>query len=241
MVYDCSLSLGFFEHPSVIAFLKRLQPAYSPPPRSRLDDKLLEDCYKATKTEVEDYIDTQELLSISFDESNNVSSDRIMNIAVTTPHRAFYYENISLRGITVSGEFCATKIEQKLQEITKQRMKRVNSISTDTCETMMKTARLLQVLLSLSHTFMIPCDPHGIQLLIQDICKFSWYQKVVKQANEIVTHFKSSKKQYQILKELQREYYTNQFLILIMVCNTRWETYSNEFRHLLKILKALKT
>ena len=240
MIYDAGLPLSFFEHPSVKAFLKRLQPAYTPPTRLRLSGTLLEKSYEATKTEVEDYINTQQLLSVSFDESNNVSSDRIMNIALTTPRGAFYYENIVLGSATVSAEFCAEKIEQRLQHITKQRMRRVNSISTDTCDTMLKTARLLRALPSLKHTFMVPCDPHGLQLLIQDICKFTWFTKVVRQANEIVAHFKGSKKQYQVLKELQRRIYGGKALALIMACDVRWGTYSGEFKRLLDVSKALK-
>ncbi len=56
---------------------------------------------------MEKYIDTRELLAISIDESNIISTDRIMKIAVTTPSDAFYDENVSLGGTTINGEFCA--------------------------------------------------------------------------------------------------------------------------------------
>lgn len=58
MVYNTGISLGFFEHPSVIAFLQRLQPAYKPPTRRQLDNTLLDNAYNTTKERVEDYIDT---------------------------------------------------------------------------------------------------------------------------------------------------------------------------------------
>jgi hypothetical protein len=241
MVYNCGLSLGFFEHPAVKAFLYRLRPAYYPPNRNQLDSKLLDQCYEDTKKEVEDYIDSQGQLAISFDESNNVASDRIMNIAITTERGAFHYKNIDLGAATISSEFCAEKIENRLQVITKNQMNRINSISTDTCDTIFKTARLLQSFPGLKHTFMISCDPHGLQLLIQDICEFPIFTKVVKQANEIVAHFKSAKKQYQILKELQRQHSDNgKALALIMACDIRWGTYSGEFRRLLSESKALR-
>jgi hypothetical protein len=228
MVYDCGLPFRFFEHPSVKAFLSRLRPAYRPPSRGRLDDTLLQDCYEATKQEVEEYVDTQELLAVSFNESNDTASHRVMNIALTTPRGAFYYESIDLGAATVSGEFCAEKIELKLQDITKQRMERINSISTDTCDTALKFGRLLCSQPSLKHAFQILCDPHGLQLLIQDICNFPIFAKVVKQANEIVAYFKGAKKQYQILKDLQRQY-SGKALTLIMACDVRWGTYSGEF------------
>lgn len=117
-----------------------------------------------------------------------------MNIALIIPRGAFYYENIDLGARTISTEYCADIVEKKLQEITKGRMDRVNSILTDTCDTMLKTAHILQATPSLRHTFMVPYDPHGLQLLIYDICEFTSFQRFVKQANEIMAHFKSSKK-----------------------------------------------
>jgi hypothetical protein len=63
-------------------------------------------------------MDSQDLLAISFDESSNVTSDRVMNIAVTIERGAFYYENINLGAKTVSTEFSAELIERKLQDIT---------------------------------------------------------------------------------------------------------------------------
>jgi hypothetical protein len=89
---------------------------------------------------------------------------------------------------------------------------------------MLKTARLLQALPSFQHTFMVPCDPHGLQLFIQDICESSAFRATVKQADEIVAHFKGSKKQYQILKQLQRELYPSpqgKAYALILRCKTR--------------------
>ena len=106
--------------------------------------------------EVEAYIDGQDLLAISFDESSNVESDRIMNIAIATERGAFHYESIDLGTATVSAEFNAEIIGKRPLVITKEQVKRVNSISTDTCDTMLKTGRLLQSFPALNHTFMIP-------------------------------------------------------------------------------------
>jgi hypothetical protein len=58
---------------------------------------------------------------------------------------------------------------------------------------MLKTAWLLQAYSSFKHAFMMPYDPYGLQLLVQDIYNYSIFQKVVKQANEIITYFKGFK------------------------------------------------
>jgi hypothetical protein len=56
MIYNIGLPFSFFEHSSVKAFLKHLQPAYVPSTRHYLANILLKDCYKAIKTEVKEYI-----------------------------------------------------------------------------------------------------------------------------------------------------------------------------------------
>jgi hypothetical protein len=144
-----------------------------------------------------------------------------MNIAVTTDRGAFYDQTITLNATTVSSEYAADTIQRRLEIITKGKLNRVNSISTDTCSPMLKTLNLLQSVPQLRHIFIIPCDPHSIQLLIKDICEHFNYAKVVEQANEIIAHFKGAKKQYQILKALQRKHYNGKALALIMACNVR--------------------
>ena len=243
MVYDAGLALSFFEHPAIKAFLHRLRPAYDLPSRVRLSTILLEDSYQAVRQEVEEHLDKQDNLYISFDESNDIASNRVMNIAIITDRGAFYDQNIDIGAMKATAEFCVDKIGQRAQVITKGQLQRINSISTDTCGTMLKTARLLQALPSFKHTFMIPCDPHGLQLLIQDICNHPTLQKTVRQADEIVAHFKGSKKQYQILKELQRELCPNKrgkAYALTIRCATRWGTASREFQRLISEAKALR-
>jgi hypothetical protein len=180
MIYEAGLPLSFFEHFAVQAFLHRLRPAYKPPLRSRLSTTLLENSYGSVKEEVDKYLEKQDNLCLSFDESNDIASNRIMNISITTERGAFYHENIDLGATIVSAEFCAEKIEQETRLITKGQLQRINSISTDICDTMFKAARLLQAIPSFQHTFMVPCDPHSLQLLIQDICESPAFRQTVK-------------------------------------------------------------
>jgi hypothetical protein len=243
MIYEAGLPLGFFDHFAVQAFFRRLRPAYKPPCRKRLSTTLLDESYRSVKAEVEEYLDKQDNLCLSFDESNDVANNRIMNISVTTERGAFYYENIDLSAASVTAEFCAEKIEQETRLITKGQLTRINSISTDTCGTMLKTARLLQALPSFQHAFMIPCDPHGLQLLIQDICESPAFRPTIKQADEVVSHFKKAKKQYQILKQLQRELCPSprgKAYALILRCKIRWGSCSGEIQRLISQAKALR-
>jgi len=153
MIYDVGLPLTFFERPAVKAFLHRLRPAYNLPSRVRLSTELLEDSYQSVRQEVEEYLDKQDNLCISFDESNDIASNRIMNIAIITDRGAFYDQNVDIGAAKATAEFCFEKIEQRAQAITKGQLQRINSISTDTCGTMLKTARLVQAHPPFQHTF----------------------------------------------------------------------------------------
>jgi len=240
MIYDTGLPLSFFEHTSVKAFFRQLRPAWHPPSRDTLSESLLEDVYEDTKKEVDSYLDTQDYLNCCFDESTNIKGDRVMNLSLTTEKGAFFDSNIDLGAATVSAEFCADLAEKRLQTVTRGKMSRVNSFCTDTCSPMLSALRQLKQRPDLQHTFTIPCDPHGLQLLIQDICEDVAYKELVANANTIVGFLKNAKKQYQIFKEIQRGIYKGKCYSLILSCDVRWGTYSGEFERLLLTATALK-
>jgi hypothetical protein len=60
---------------------------------------------------VEKYLEKQDNLCISFDESNDIANNRIINISITTERGAFYNKNINLGATTVSAEFYTEKIK----------------------------------------------------------------------------------------------------------------------------------
>jgi hypothetical protein len=125
-----------------------------------------------------------------------VAHNRIMNIAITTKQGAFYDSTIALGAATVGAEFCAKIIEKRLQVITKGKMKRMNALSTDICDIIGNTGKLLKKKLLMTHTFYIYCNPHSLNLLIGDIVKDTLFAATAIAADNIVTHFYSAKKQY---------------------------------------------
>jgi hypothetical protein len=81
----------------------------------------------------------------------------------------------------------------------------MSSLSTDTCATMRKTWSSLEKHLSLSHLFFVPCDSHGLQLLIKDILESKPFSDTIGKAQTIVTAFRQAKKQYAILRTKQEK------------------------------------
>jgi Protein of unknown function (DUF 659) len=87
---------------------------------------LLDNSYQSVKQEVEEYVDKQDNLCISFNESNDVANNRIINIAVITEKGVFFVENIDLGAAAVTAEYCTELIEQRVQVISKGLPKRLN-------------------------------------------------------------------------------------------------------------------
>jgi hypothetical protein len=56
MIFEAGLSLSFFEHLAVQAFLHRLRPAYNPPCRTKLSTTLLKNSYQYVRAEVKEYL-----------------------------------------------------------------------------------------------------------------------------------------------------------------------------------------
>jgi len=57
----------------------------------------------------------------------------------------------------------------------------------------------------LSHALFIPCDSHGLQLLIKDILELPQIAPIIAKAQAIVSAFHKAKKQYAILRSYQNK------------------------------------
>ncbi|KAG6080720.1 hypothetical protein E4U16_008195 [Claviceps sp. LM84 group G4] len=69
---------------------------------------------------------------------------------------------------------------------------RVNSITTDTCSTMIAFWRLLNEDPLTAHIFTVPCDSHGLQLLVKDVVTSEPMKGLISKAQSIVSKFRSS-------------------------------------------------
>jgi hypothetical protein len=76
----------------------------------------------------------------------------------------------------------------------------------------------------LQHLFFIPCDSHGIQLLIQDLINsIPQFKNVHDNAQTIAKAFKNIHLQYARLRDLQKQEYGRTWAIILAVA-TRWGT-----------------
>ena len=75
----------------------------------------------------------------------------------------------------------------------------------------------------LSHVFFVPCDSHGLQLLMKDIAGLAWFKELFNQAQTIPVYFHKADKQLSILREYQQAEYGRTYAVT-MSCITRWGT-----------------
>ena len=238
-IYRQNLPFTHFEDEDLRAIFRRLQPKYEPPRSHRLRHGLLDEVYTKTKKEVDEIIDKEDALGITFDETTNVRNQRVTNVAVITGSGAFYYHNLILPPVSVTAAFLTDLIVESIDKITKGHRERMNSVTTDTCSVMGSLWTLLPQKKGLERVMMNPCDAHGIQLLISDILKFPPFEQTVKMANQLVGHFKHSPKQMAILSDIQQNTQSDQKM-LVIANTTRWGTHLAEFISIVVNKSALR-
>ena len=94
-------------------------------------------------------------------------------------------------------------------------------MTTDTCATMRLFWELAEKTKELAHVIFVPCDSHGLQLLIKDLCTTTWFRPILEGAQAIARGFHKAKKQYAILREIQIKIYGKSKALIFSVM-TRW-------------------
>jgi hAT family C-terminal dimerisation region len=174
-------------------------------------------------------------LGVVFDETTNVTNNRLVNIAITTGRGVFYYHNRILPPETASSGLLTNLVVDSLDIVSGGRRERINACSTDTCSVMRDIWRILPRRPGLTHCLMNPCDDHGLQLLISDILSYPAWSSTVNGADQIVRHFKHSPKQLAIFKDIQRKLLSSQNKAkpLIIAKVVRWGTHRKEFQSII--------
>ena len=222
------------------ALLQTASIRYQPPGREALATTLLTEHFLSTKKEVEAILRLQDYLNIVFDASEDISGNRVQNISIVTPEGAFYYATDcsgSVRENAVSVHLWATKQIEGL--VGPEGWWRVNSIITDTCSTMRAVWRLFNQDPKTQHIFTIPCESHGLQLLVKDVLEHEPFFNIITNAQKIATHFKKSKLQLAILREHQQELYGRHYGFCLAVI-TRWGTQERLISSIYKSKEALR-
>src|SRR5439155_6012647 len=212
-------SFNMIESPAGKKFLHALHPAYKAPSRKTLSGPLLDKVYKMTKTRTNEMISGMGTLNIVTDESSNIRNNRIYNISLHTPSGRIHYVSKDIQSKQMTATAVAQWLRNHLVTLMKGDIARINSIITDTCKLMFKMWLEIQKLDEFKHVFFIPCDSHGLQLLVGDLLKIPVFKEVLNKAQTVVKSFRRSLLQYAHLRDFQFQYY-KQHRSLICITNT---------------------
>jgi len=199
-------SFNMFESPAGKKFLHALHPAYKAPSRKTLSGPLLDKVYEMTKMRTNDMISGMQILNIVTDESSNIRNNRICNISLHTPTGHIHYISEDIQSKQMTATAAAQWLRNHLITLTKGDIARINSIITDTCKLMFKMWLEIQKLDEFKHVLFIPCDSHGLQLLIGDLLKIPVFKEGLNKAQTVVKSFRRSLLQYARLRDFQLQY-----------------------------------
>ena len=238
-VYCGARPFALYTDPAMKAFLKGLNAAYTPPDRQTLAGPLLDDCYDDMKAKVDGRLANYSLLNFVTDESSSIQFNKIINLSIQTADGVFFQCSEPVRVQSMASEHYAEWIFGRMVEATCNDLSRVNSLATNTCATMRKTWRILQHRESLRHVFFVPCDSHGLQMLIKDVLGLPWCLSVHQQASAITANFRHAPLQHEILREKQLLHY-NKHQALLAAVITRWGSQVAVIDSVLRNKQALK-
>ena len=119
-------------------------------------------------------------LNIIFDATDNINNERVLNICVQIPHEvAFYWTIINTHAVELTAENYLLLLAPILAEITANNPQRINSFSTDSCNTMRALRQYIQATSDFEHCFWVLCDLHGLQLLIKGLLSLLDFASIV--------------------------------------------------------------
>ncbi|OAQ72001.2 transposase [Pochonia chlamydosporia 170] len=215
-------------------FFTRIKPGWKPPSRAAIT-RILPDLYQELLDEVFQRITSSEWFNIIFDASYNVSGHRIVNISVQIPDGpAFYWKTFDTGDEQHTAENWVKLIWREMQKLCGGDLSRINSICTDTENTMRSVHDLLGRFPELSHVNFSLCDSHGLQLLIKDILLLPFFEDLFDNVTTLLTFFSRSKLQLQRLRTCQRTRWNGITRALIRSVITRWGSQYNSFFSLLR-------
>jgi Protein of unknown function (DUF 659)/hAT family C-terminal dimerisation region len=229
-----NLPFNAYENRYTKKFLRDLNAAYRPPTRQAIGGPLLDEIHDSIRARTDVLISNLNHINITTDESTNINVNRISNISIHTKYGSLHYISEDLKAKRMTALAAAEWLHDHLLAISNRQLERVNSISTDTCSTMLRMWAEIEKFDDLKHCLFIPCDAHGIQLLVKDVLtQLPRFNNIMQQAQCIAKSFRLAPLQYARLREYQLGYY-GQHQSLVLLVMTRWGT---QYRLILSILK----
>jgi hypothetical protein len=239
-IYKTGRPFTLFEDPAWLDFFEEF--GYKPPSKSSLSGGLLEEAFTKIEESVSYQLRLSPSLHIITDESTNICSNRIINTStITTSGDCFYISNTEAPAGKLGAEELVQHTINTVQQITKGDLSKIASITTDTCSTMRLLWKKLESQSNTSHIFTVPCDSHGLQLIVKDLLERPSIKKYWTLASTVVNTIRNSGKQHSYLYQEQEKVYKGSRKVLVASVITRWGTQYNLLKSLDNSKEALRS
>ncbi len=219
-------------------------PANISPGRRTLSRELFIACYEKTIQKVIPRITAERYLNFTTDETSNIQKERVQNLCVVIRKEKAYYmcsETINNPNESMNGRLTADWTLKKIEKVVGiDGWHHINSVGTDTCNTMRDTWNRMARDPGVKHTFFFSYDSHGLQLLMKDIIETVWFPAQFKSTQNIVTHFNQSLKQLTFLREKMCNACNGKKLAFFLSVLTRWRTQVNMIESVSRNRQALQ-
>ena len=113
---------------------------------------------------------------------------------------ALYLESVEMDELKYSGQETADHLDKRIRAWCRDDITRVNSITTDTENTITAFMDTIHLKPAWRYVFWAPCDSYGLQLLIKYISDIPWFKDLFARAQKIVVFFWKANKQLTILR-----------------------------------------
>jgi hypothetical protein len=216
------------------------QNTYTPPFKRLIGGQLLTECYTYVKSQVDQQIARVTNLNFICDESTDISNNRVINLSIVIPpFGSFFLENIPVNDDKLDSDYLVDWFFNAIHPWVGDDYSRVNSITTDTCNTMRSFWKKLEKDPRLAHAFFILCDSYGLQLLIKDLLKVPLFKDIHRKCKAIAKGLRKAKKQYAILRTKQKQCYNERRALALSIL-TRWGSQAGMIKSVLWNKEALK-
>ena len=147
LCYEDDLPFSFVKSETFKTLLRdeKLNPAYKPPSRKAVAINLLDKTYTEWKSKINNILAETSFLNIITDGSTNINNTRIQNISIHSDNGSFYHHSKDVGALSMTAINQANWIKKQLRDVCNEDFKRINSLATDTCLTMLATWEELEV------------------------------------------------------------------------------------------------
>lgn len=215
-IYATSAPLHLVDNPYWIDFFKALRPAYKPPTRYNISNKLLDDEVSRITDQNTICIADSKVLGIMCDGWTNVRNESIVNIVVTTP-KPIFYKSLSTGVQRHSGEYLADLIISVIEELGPRK---VFGVVTDNAKNMKKAWGIISK--KYPHITTYGCVAHGLNLLINDIINLDSFKEIIEDGKEVINNIRRGHITKAIFEQKRKEANNANSMALALPVVTRW-------------------